>query len=288
MSIVNMIKKKQAAPLDFRRLLFLFSLLWVLVACQEEIDLDLDISQPLLVIESNLTLTPYRSGVMLSKTGGFYEFDSIQFVNDADVFISDSYGNIDTLQLYSDGIYTFTKPFLALGETYYLKVEYEGHTYTASTYIPTTVALDTVFYHFQANFGPGSGPNNGSKDSLLVLNIQFDDDGDYHDYYHLLFYKNHKFYMHPYIGHYVFDDEMFNGITFPFPVRLPGFQSSDTLGIELHHITKETFDYYRTLNNIISKRMGGGTPYNPLSNIRGGALGYFGGYGMDGKTVELK
>jgi hypothetical protein len=57
-------------------------------------------------------------------------------------------------------------------------------------------------------------------------------------------------------------------------------EPGDTVYVELQHITKDMFNYYNTLNNIVGSGgpMGSSTPYNPISNIKGDALGYFGAY----------
>ncbi len=256
-------------------------------SCQEEIDLKLDSAAPRIVIEAGLTLAPYRSGVIVSRTGDFYAYDHMDLVPDAEVYLSDTYGNMDTMVMVSDGVYVPTGAVpLVAGERYDLKVLKGDSVFTASSYLPVSVPIDSVVYHIDTIEGPGAP---GGKRTYVGLNCYFTDDGDYQDYYQIALYINGKFYRNPFAGYMVFDDEMFNGIQFPFEIRLLDISVGDTLGVELQHITKETFDYFRTLNNIVSRRMGGGgTPYNPLSNIQGGALGVFSAYGLDGRTLIIQ
>ncbi len=271
-----------------KKILVLLFLSFLLFSCQEEIDLQLDSAKPGIVIEAGLTLAPYRSGLVISRTGDFYSYDHIDLVPDAEAYLYDTYGNVDTMRMISDGVFVPTGAFpLYVGERYDLKVVKGDSVFTASSYLPSTVPIDSVVYRFDSIGGGPGGPGNGHS-TMLVFNCYFKDDADYHDYYQIVLYINGKLYINPFAGYMVFDDEMFNGIQFPFEIRVFDAQPGDTLGIELQHITKETFDYFRTLNNIISRRMGGGgTPYNPVSNIQGGALGVFSAYGLDGRTLIL-
>ncbi len=52
-------------------------------------------------------------------------------------------------------------------------------------------------------------------------------------------------------------------------------RSKDTVMVEMRCIDKAVYDYFYSLDQISSTNGNSATPANPVSNILGGALGYF-------------
>ena len=266
-----------------KNLFFILFASFLLFSCQEEIVLDLQEADPKLVIEANISPYPMPSYVVLSETENLYDFDGINVVHDADVYLKNYNGDIDTLTLDENGIYRVNPDFyIGEGWEYYLTVVRDKVEYTSYAIVPSRVSIDSVASE-RADFGP---PNN----KAMSVYVYFQDPGEQEDFYNFVFYINGERYIHPFAGNLVGNDEEFNGETFTFPINLIDIKNGsdvildiepgDSVYVELRHITKDMFDYYNTLNNIVSSGgpMGSSTPYNPISNIEGDALGYFGAY----------
>ncbi len=67
------------------------------------------------------------------------------------------------------------------------------------------------------------------------------------------------------------------------------FSLDDIVHVELHSISKETYDYYNTLSDIIGGNMeGSSAPANPTTNLNNGALGYFGAFAISSRTIVIE
>lgn len=99
----------------------------------------------------------------------------------------------------------------------------------------------------------------------------------------------------------VFDDQIVDGKTYSLQVdrgvdrneefdfeEYAFFDKGDTVTLKLANIDKATFDFWRTMEYSYSSI---GNPFSSptkvLGNISGGALGYFGGYASDFKTIVI-
>ena len=74
-----------------------------------------------------------------------------------------------------------------------------------------------------------------------------------------------------------------NAQDYDFPHTL---EEGDDVYVELRHLDKSTYDYYRMLVDVIDG--GGVAPSNPISNFGDTALGYFGAFSVSSieDTVE--
>lgn len=99
----------------------------------------------------------------------------------------------------------------------------------------------------------------------------------------------------------VFDDQIIDGKTYSIQVdrgvdrnvefdidEYGFFDKGDTATLKLTNIDKATFDFWRTMEYSYSSI---GNPFSSptkvLGNVDGGALGYFGGYAADYKTIVI-
>ncbi len=78
-----------------------------------------------------------------------------------------------------------------------------------------------------------------------------------------------------------FTDGNFQDYEFPHNLAL-----GDTIDVSLQHLDRITFDYYRTLVDVING--GGVAPSNPISKMEGGALGYFGAFSQTDNRVVVQ
>ena len=107
----------------------------LLSACEKVVYIDLNTSDPKLVVEANITDSKYGQGyylnaVKLSRTVNYYDGNVFPAVNNASVFISDDLGNIDTLKpmnlASNPGMYLIDKMKGVAGRSYSLKIIADG------------------------------------------------------------------------------------------------------------------------------------------------------------------
>jgi hypothetical protein len=266
-----------------------------------------------LIVEGIIELNDYPI-VFLTKNAAYFDVVDTAVVNNSIV-----YGSMAKV-IVSNGIitdtllpHTFTKwPYYGyigtkfkgeINESYSLKIIYNDKEYSATTFIPDTVAIDSVWYDtFQGN------------DTLGFLNINFQDPIENGNYYGLLT-KVHQYqtwFYRPYFGTHVADDKLGNNSKFSYsPIskgyernsffnnfssgnenifESVGFKVGDTVSIKLFTIDQQSYNIW---SSWYRNQATNGNPFtNPatvLTNIEGApANGYWMGYGSYIKTVLIK
>jgi hypothetical protein len=181
-----------------------------------------------------------------------------------------------TFYFYSIDSSILSTAFVGQTNTQYsLKIVTEGKEYTAITKIPIiTRRIDSLF----SKQAPGS--NDPDKAVLMVR-------------------ANNREGFYP-AFHSVYDDQVIDGTSYEVEVErgvdrtqdLPDdytlFNKGDTVTIKLCQIDKATFDFWRTME-FSYENIGNpfGAPTKVLSNISNGALGYFGGYAPQFRTIII-
>jgi hypothetical protein len=175
-----------------------------------------------------------------------------------------------------------------LNTQYSLRIDWDGNEYTATTTIPRiTKKIDTLFWQ--------QAPGNNEADKVALMVIATDPPG-YGDYIRY-FTKRNSEPFYPGLTS-VFDDQIIDGTT--YEIRIDRgvdrnvtraddymyFDKGDTITLKLCNIDKATFDFWRTMEFSYAN-IGNpfSTPTQVLSNISGEALGYFGGYAAQYKTI---
>jgi hypothetical protein len=177
-----------------------------------------------------------------------------------------------------------------LNTQYSLLVKWNGKDYNANTTIPNiTRNIDSLFW-LQAG---GSNPPNKVKVMTRVT-----DPPGYGDYIRYFTKRNSEPFFPGLVS--VFDDQIIDGTTYEIQVErgvdrnqdIPDdfsfFEKGDTVTFKLCNINKATFDFWRTMEFSYSNL---GNPFSSptkiLSNISNGALGYFGGYAAQFRTIII-
>lgn len=291
---------------------FLKSLLWLFVvisftACEKNIDFKLNETPAKLVIEATIENgeAPY---VVLTNSFDFFSTINPQllasnFVHNATIIISDSL-KAHTLKEYSIPVgldynlyyYSTDSSDMAsaiigtVHSTYNLKIMVDGKEYTAHTTIPAiSKVVDSVWWQ---NAPP-------SKDSSrVVVKAKATDPPGYGDYVRYYTKKNDEPFF-PGLNS-VFDDLFIDGTTYELQVE-PGFDRNldrdeddfffhkgDSVTLKLSNIDRATYDFWRTMEySYQSVGNPFSTPIKVLGNISNGALGYFGGYASQYRTLVI-
>jgi len=245
-------------------------LLGLLCSCEKVISLDLNTSSSQIVIQGNVydQAGPYT--VKISKSVGFDEPSSYPAVTDAKVTISDNTGYAEVLSEDSSGIYVTSQLKGIPGRTYTLKVETGGQTYTASSYMPNAVEIDSI-YNVKSDFG-----------KLKQFHLLFKDPADTANYYRLIDFINEKAQNSMMIA----SDMGYDGKTISGTLLFSedDLKSGDTLTLWLESVDKGVYDYIRTAANHDGQTA---SPANPVSNISNGALGYFNACSVRKKSIVM-
>jgi hypothetical protein len=258
-----------------------FSLLTVLIfsGCQEVINVDLNEAAPRIVIEGLINDGPGPYKVMISMSGSYFNQPVLPPVSGAEVIITDNTGTIDTLTEAKPGIYFTSKTIGVSGRIYTLRVLSDNMEYAGSSSMLRHVSIDSlILMKSQPNhFDPdGNDPN----ETHMEIHCFFRDPGE-KNFYRIKVFRNDTTNAENYR---LYDDQYTNGME--TELRVSHATAGATYRIELLSLDKQTFGYYRTLQNLLySNPVFGSTPANPSTNLNNGALGYFGACAVSSKTI---
>lgn len=251
-------------------------------SCEKVIDIDLKNAEPRLVVEGRVTTDDGPYHVMLTTSGGYFDTTAIKAVENAQVSISDESGNVDILTEIKPGLYETQNFTCSEDKSYELNLLVDEQTYSAEAYLPKVIPITSLNVVKSAFIGFGN-----NADSLFDVKVLFSDPIETTEYYMFKVYRNGVLDISRFRPYAITDDILFNGLTFivtiPRVTALPG----DEIYVELHSIGFNTYEYFRTLNEVIGGGMGS-TPYNPITNLSNGALGYFGSFATDSESTIIQ
>jgi hypothetical protein len=248
-------------------------------ACEKVIDIDLNSSEPKVVIEGSITDQPGPYTIRISKTVNFDEPNTFPAVSGAMVQISDDAGNYETLtETATPGIYSTNTIQGVPGRTYTLTVAIAGNTYSAVSTMPQPVSIDTLLVE------EFTGPHGSGK----VIQARYPDPAGIANFYRFsLFIDNEEEYI------LLDDDRLQDGELTTLALFSPNpsqglTDTGDTAAVYMQIIDKGVYEYFRTLYQMSGGSHGGSvSTANPLSNISNGALGYFSAHTIRVKTIVV-
>ena len=252
-------------------------ILLVLLSCEKVIELPLKGNEPKYVIEGMVTNEPGVCKVRLTQSVNFSNSNEFPTVSGAVVKVKDN-GVESVLTETGPGLYSTSAINGTPGHTYELVVTVNGKTFTASSTIPQPVHLDSLYI--------ATGPFGLFKFPVVT----YTDPASVNNGYLFVQYVNGI--RDPAI--FWEDDELNDGETVstlldsgidkkddPRAIR-----SGDSVLVEMQGIDEAILKFWYTLRT--SGGSGNGNmliPSNPLTNIQGGALGYFSAHTVDRRMV---
>lgn len=261
-----------------KNIVFLCALLLTITSCRKIIEVDLNTTDPKVIIEGDVTDEVGGFQVKISKTVNFSDANNFPPVKGAVVTITDNSGVVQTLTETISGTYKLNNAVGVSGKTYNLKVVAEGKTYTASSTMPKVVDLLAL----EIELSPFNRPNSTDK-FYDIYPLFLDPVADKNNY---LFFVSSKGKTEKGFNN-VLNDNLFNGSYNPIPLAVFDLKlkPTDTVTVEMRCIDKGVYDYYYSLAGITTDNGDSATPANPVSNITGGALGYFSAHTVRKMTV---
>jgi hypothetical protein len=254
-------------------------------SCQKVISIDLNNANPQMVAEAIVTNGPGPYTVTLTRSGDYFT-PSLYFppVTHAFVTIADNLGLTDTLRETASGIYHTSVIHGGEGRTYSLRVVADGKEYDAVSTMPSRVPIDTlVALHSRESDG----------DQVYNLYVFFKDPPEPGNYYRMNLRVSVPISPDSIDGrrYHLYNDKLTNGNEAAVRIRMRNyFQPGDTVWVDLLSIDKASYDYFNTLNNILTSDRSPTSlaPANPNTNLTNGALGYFAAYSLDSKMLILQ
>ena len=279
-----------------------------LFGCEKKVDFKLKEQPDKLVVEATIE-NGQPPVVILSKSVGYFSKISADmltqsFVHGAEVYVSNgtlthklkeysrSLGNTVTFYYYSIDSSNLATSFVGeLNHSYSLRIVSQGKEYTATTTIPNlNKRIDSIWWK--------KPPVLTSDSSKVIVMIRATDPPGFGDYVRYFTKTNREPFYPPYSS--TFDDYFIDGTTYELQVDKGVdrnldisfdsnyFRRGDTVALKLSSIDKGTYDFWRTMEFSYSS-VGDpfSTPTKVLGNIKGDALGYFGGYASQYRTIII-
>lgn len=259
----------------------ILSLACMVMACEEDIVLNLDDEDVAVVFEGDITdeAGPYQ--ISLTETVGYFSETGNPPAVGALMVISDDAGNVDTLTEVSPGIYeTNTLQGVQL-RTYSLYTEYNGEVYESEYTMPRLdLGDDSLRYEFI--------PESFLFEEGYYVYATGTEPAGVGDYYKFTLSVNDSLYDAP-EDLFFFDDEFVDGVDYDFLFPYP-LEVGDTAVISAVAITQVEYDFLVTLIQeiFVAGSPFGSPPANLSNNITNGGLGFFAAHGVARDTVVIQ
>ena len=257
---------------------FIVVVFCLLASCQKVIDLKVKDADKKYVIEGNITDQPGPYTVTISQTTAFNVSYTFQGVGGATVTISDNAGNSETLQEAETGVYKTAGLSGVEGRTYDLRITVGEKTFTSTSTMPHRVRFDSLYTRELVYF---------TKTVKAVVPVFTDPKG-----------QGNSYRFNQYIngrldkGIYYSNDDFTDGLTNTFALLQPDPDSTlhvnDQVEIDMQCIDKPVYKYWFSLDQSSEGDGGGAIPSNPVTNIQGGALGYFSAHTSQRRSLVVK
>lgn len=251
-----------------KKLLYIIGITIATSSCEKVIDVPLNEADIQTIVEAKLTDVAYQSKIKLSRSGSMYSNEDFEKISGASVTVTDQTNTWIFVELPGEpGTYMDSTFIAQPSTTYNLSVIDGTETYTATSTTTEDVQFDSLDYIITVG-----GFGQEDTDTNYFTFFYFTDNGNEANWYRVIPYKNGV----KSSSLYLTEDQLYNGYQFSQPFFADEFSAGDTCVAELLSMDESTYLFYLTLSN----SQGGGpfspTPGNPVSNIEGGAIGYFG------------
>ena len=264
-------------------------LLLLIIGCEDVIEVDLNSTDPKIVIDGNVANDGSMSKVRITKSTDYYNPGIYETISGADVVISDNEGNSGILTEVESGLYQTDLIEGESGRTYNISVEAEGEKYIAESIMPVQIILDSLSLEI-APYPPGDTEEENKR---YFLHLYFQDHPDIEDFCRFKIF-NEGIQLG---GFSIYNDKFTNGNYIDLRLNLDAEDNEIEIGnlltVELLSIDQYVFDYYLTANSVNASGSGGGggpsstsvAPANPVTNWSNKALGVFSAYTVSTQSI---
>lgn len=246
-------------------------------SCQKVIDVDLNDSNAVIVIEANYSAEDSTVRVSVTKTSSYFDNSSSPVVDDATVTIIDFNGTPQSVVSIGNGQYELAGYVPIFNSTYTLQVVHNGTLYEATCTMNSVVNLEDMTYEFFPGFFGSAGG--------YVVYMNFNDPAGTVNFYEAVLTRNGDA-LDKLDEIFLQDDQLTDGNLVERPLFASDFfELNDTIGMELRSIDEKIYDYKSEA--ISAAAQNSGAPGNPNPVWTNGALGYFSCYSSSRKEVII-
>ena len=262
-----------------KKLVYIIGIVVLAASCQKVIDVPLNDAEIQTIVEGKLYDEQYQSFIKLSRSGSVYDNSGFEKVSGAVITVTDDQSNTWTFveDPAEPGTYRDSTFLTQPNTTYDLNIVNGSEVYTATSTTSSDVQFDSLDYIITVG---GFGQQEADTNYFTFFN--FTDNGLEENYYRIIPYTNNERSE----AWYLSEDQLYNGNNFRQPFFADQFSSGDTLVAVLVSMDKPTYTYFYTLANNQDASPFSPTPGNPVTNIEGGAIGYFGAF-MTGYEILI-
>ncbi len=254
--------------------LFYFAIgLLLFAACEKTIELDLDQTETVVIIEGLLTDDPGHNQVLLSQNQPFNADGPPAPIRNARVAVLAENGLVHPYAETAPGKYRPEVPFAGEpGSSYTLTVTIDDEVYSATEVMHPIQDFNQLTYRIDEEEAADPAEEGRYYEVLVFL----DEPQETEDYYLARFYRNGELLNDDGAFVFVFDDTALapeiNALPIPYY-----FAEADTARVEVFSLTPRAYRFYIDLAGNIGNDGGmfSGQPANVSTNLSGGALGYF-------------
>lgn len=256
---------------------FIYPILAILflASCEKTIDISVDDTDRIPVIEATLNGTDSLLTVKITKTANYLGNETNPTVENAKITLIQPNGEELSAAHKGDGIYT-ARVIPENNKNYTLEVEIDGETHRAESSIPDLVPLDSIA-RYQTDFGP-------PEDVGTLIEAFFSEPGGVANFYHVLYSINGE--QQEEI--LAFDDLGIDGTVNPEAVLFAEAFAGDVVDVEMRSITQMAFEYYDALSDVAGASTDAAAPGNPNSNWGIKVVGFFNTYTTSKATLSLE
>lgn len=287
---------------------FILVLIAFLTGCEKSITFTPDTAEQSLVVEATIENGEAPLVILTNSLNYFSEITPAalagSFVHNADVVISNGVKNHKLKEYeipvggglsvfyYSTDSSNMGSSFVGeFATNYTLRIKVNGKEHLANTTLPALAKrIDSLWWK--------NAPDKEDSNKAVIM-VKTTDPPGLGNYIRYFTRVNKEEFL-PGLNS-VFDDQIVDGKSYSIQVdqgvnrneefdfdEYAFFNKGDTVTLKLCNIDKATFDFWRTMEYSYSSI---GNPFSSptkvLGNISGGALGYFGGYAADYKTIVI-
>jgi uncharacterized protein (DUF2147 family) len=268
------------------------TLLIILSSCEEVIDVDLNSSNPAFVVEATI----YKDSVSLvrlTRTTSYFSLEEPEFIEDASIKISDR-TSMEELNYIGNGHYVGNKIIGTEGKTYEIEIKYDGIIYQGISYMPLETDIISVSYSKSAS----QSIFNPNGEMIYTVTCEFIDNPDIDNFYMIRYIldgvvlKNSYYLLteHNAVNGSVNNVNVNNADNDTLRFSEWMFYEGGEFEVQIFSIDESVYNYFLQLNDVLfwKRRVMPPTPYNPVSNINNGALGYFAAWAYDSEIIILE
>jgi hypothetical protein len=248
-------------------------------SCRKVINVDIEGVEKKIVIEAFITDQQDSSRVLISTTKNISENNYYPGVGGAVITVSDEAGVITTFIEDSAGYYSAPGFKGAVGKTYSLLVNINGSSFSAVSTMPQKIRMDTLYISDELLFGK----------SRKIANTTYQDPTGKGNCYRYVQYINGKKTKTIFVNNDDYIDGNFVEAKLWYLVdeeeEDEKIKSGDTLRLDMMCIENTVFKYWFSLNQSATGNSQSASPANAVSNISGGALGYFSAHTVETREI---